>query len=107
LGHGFRFESDVERILSHGEISRVITSSFIFENKAEALVGVILLYTCRQFERQMGTRKFGAFLVLSLLLSMLLQIAFVTIAAMFDFYFIPSPGPYYAIYATLTLFHGM
>ena len=33
---------------------------------AQVLVGIILLYTCREFERQMGSRKFSAFLLLAL-----------------------------------------
>ena len=52
--------------LSQGEIWRLATSHFIFSHTAQVLVGIILLYTCREFERQMGSRKFSAFLLLAL-----------------------------------------
>ncbi len=61
---------DLERVMN-GELWRIFSSQIIFRNKAQAVVGLILLYTCRQFERQMGSRKFGAFLFFSLISSIL------------------------------------
>jgi len=35
----------------HGEIYRLITSHLVFSSMASAFVGLLLLYSCRHFER--------------------------------------------------------
>lgn len=91
--------------LYQGELWRLFTSTLIFENTSEALVGLILLYTCRQFERQMGSKKFAAFICFSFLLSSFITVALLTLAAMVGVYIKPAPGPYYIIFALLTFYY--
>ena len=45
----------------HGEIHRIALSSLFFTSTSQILVGLVLVYTLRQVERLMGSRKFGAF----------------------------------------------
>jgi len=60
---------DLARILRKGEIWRLLTSQLAFQEHPQTVLGTFLLYTFRHFERQMGSRKFGSFLVLSTLLA--------------------------------------
>ncbi len=92
--------SDLFHVL-HGEVWRLITSFFVFQNSAQTIVGLILLYTCRQFERQMGSKKFGAFLIFSSVVSTLLCIAMIVVASSIGFYLVPSSGPFALIFALM------
>lgn len=91
-----------------GEVWRILSSSFVFGNMAQTFCGLILLYNCRQFERQLGIRKFGTFIVLSFLLSvscqLLTALAF-QLSGSLSLY-TSSPGPYFLIYSLLSLFHA-
>ena len=91
--------------LVRGEIWRLVTSFLVFPNIAQLSVGMILLYTCRQFERQMGSKKFGAFLVFSFLVSTLVNVAAVTVASSIGYYLVPSSGPFSLIYGLLMFYY--
>ena len=56
-------------LLSKRELWRVATYQLAFSSAGELVVGILLLYTLRQFERHWGSRKFGAFIVISKLVS--------------------------------------
>ena len=90
--------------LGQGQISRMLFSQLIFENTAETIVGLMLLYIFRQFERQMGTRKFGFFVFLSFFISIFNLISFQILALSLDINFIPSSGPYFLIFSMLAIF---
>jgi membrane associated rhomboid family serine protease len=49
-----------------------VTYQLAFSSAGELVIGVALLYTLRQFERHWGSRKFGAFVVISKLVSFLI-----------------------------------
>lgn len=91
----------------NGEFWRLVTSQIVFRSKAQAVVGLILLYTCRQFERQMGSRKFGAFLVFSLVASLLSLLGVIVVAASLGVNLVPSSGPYFLIFALVALYYGI
>jgi membrane associated rhomboid family serine protease len=91
--------------LFRGEIWRLFSSFLVFQNFAQLSVGMLLLYTCRQFERQMGSKKFGAFLVFSYAVSTLISIAAVVVASSIGFILVPSSGPFSLIYALLVLYY--
>jgi membrane associated rhomboid family serine protease len=95
------FLADLFHLL-HGEVWRLVTSFFVFQNSAQTIVGLILLYTCRQFERQMGSKKFGAFLIFSSVISTLICIAMIVVASSIGFYLVPSSGPFALIFALMT-----
>src|ERR1700740_885090 len=95
---------DLERLM-HGEVWRLITSQLIYRNKAQAIVGLILLYSTRQFERQMGVKKFGAFMIFSLLISSLTMMAFIVICLTIGIHFVPSSGPFFLIYALMAFYY--
>mmetsp|Transcript_31849 Transcript_31849/g.101328 ORF Transcript_31849/g.101328 Transcript_31849/m.101328 type:complete len:229 (+) Transcript_31849:17-703(+) len=46
-----------------GQLWRFITSQLAFGTPSELIVGLMLSYMARTFERQMGSRKFGAFVL--------------------------------------------
>ena len=53
----------------------------------------------------MGSKKFGAFVFLSSVISTLSSLGLVSIAASMDFEIFPSPGPFFFIYSMLPLFY--
>ena len=91
--------------LGQGQISRLFFSQIIFENTAETVVGLLLLYMFRQFERQMGTRKFGFFVFLSFFISVFNLVTFQILALSLDIKFIPASGPYFLIFSMLAIFY--
>ena len=91
--------------LGEGQMWRLLSSQIIFESTAEAVVGLMLLYTFRQFERQMGTRKFGFFVFLSLLISLFNLVTFQILLQSLDIHFVPASVPYFLIYAMLAIFY--
>jgi membrane associated rhomboid family serine protease len=52
-------------VIHHGEAWRLVTHNFLFATPGELLFGVVLLYFLRQFERQMGSSRFFAFVMFS------------------------------------------
>ena len=91
--------------LAEGELWRLISSQLVFENTAETVVGVILLYQFRQFERQMGTRKFGFFVFLSYMISLFNLITVQILLLSVDAVYIPASGPYFLIFSMLSIYH--
>jgi len=84
--------------LSKFELWRLITSRFLFLGTSEIICGLILLYMFRIFERQMGSRKYGAFVVLSFFVSTFLE------SILLLFYLedtVSFSGPYFLIFAEL------
>eukprot|EP00602_Paraphysomonas_sp_CaronLab_P003754 CAMPEP_0185034908 /NCGR_PEP_ID=MMETSP1103-20130426/25333_1 /TAXON_ID=36769 /ORGANISM="Paraphysomonas bandaiensis, Strain Caron Lab Isolate" /LENGTH=234 /DNA_ID=CAMNT_0027571753 /DNA_START=224 /DNA_END=928 /DNA_ORIENTATION=- len=59
----------------------------------------------RQFERQLGTRKFGSFVAVSYAIATLSQLAVVTTASSMGISISMAPGPYFFIYSLLALYH--
>lgn len=90
----------------HGQIWRMFTSHVVFENLIDTLVGLSIIYFCGQLEKQMGFRKFGAFVLVAFVLSVLLQLAVTTVALSLDIAsFSPSSGPYFLVFSLLALFY--
>lgn len=72
----------------------VFTKAFAFQHPGELLVGSILLYHFRLFERQLGTGKYGAFVVVSGVASKLMEVSLGRLLAL------KAPaGPYSLIFA--------
>jgi len=59
--------------LGLGEYWRLVTSHFVFLTTGEMVCGLILLYAFRLFERQMGSKKYGVFVLLSLFIASLIE----------------------------------
>jgi hypothetical protein len=93
-------------MLGFGELYRLLTSQFCFESTAETFVGLLLLYMMRIFERHLGPRKFGAFIVLTLLLAIVLQLLVNVIKSSLDLVEMKSQanGPYTLLFALLVLY---
>lgn len=66
---------------------------------------MVLLYTCRQFERHMGSKKFGAFLVFTFFVSTLVSVGAAVTASSIGYYLIPSSGPFAFIFALLAFYY--
>jgi hypothetical protein len=93
-------------ILSSGSsVLRFLGHQVVFENMAQTIVGVMLLYTFRQFERQMGSRKYGVFVLLSMTSTAVSELIFAAIAQSGNIRFFPASGPYSIIFSSLVLFY--
>ena len=113
---------NLEDILVHGEAYRLFLHTATFSTVGELVTGIMVLVPfLTQFEREMGTKKFGSFLLVkSLLLSTILQLAFVVLIDGVtnandnantnantnneSFYF--APGPYSLIGSLFYLYHA-
>jgi len=73
---------------------------------AQTLIGMLILYICRQFERQLGSRKYGSFVFLSFSVSLLVQLLVILITNAIDIDFVPAHGPFFLIFSLLPLFYG-
>jgi len=84
------------------EFWRFLASHFLFVGIGDMICGIVLLFAFRMFERQMGSKHYGAFVLLSLFFSTVLEIVFL-------FYFsIPvhtTSGPYFLIFSQLVMFY--
>jgi membrane associated rhomboid family serine protease len=96
---------DVSQLLS-GEFSRLFFSNLIYSSVAESLAGALVLFSFRQFERQMGSRKYGAFVFLCWIVATLLSLAFSTIGLSIGVNLTPSPGPYFFIFSQLAFYYS-
>lgn len=92
--------------IGKGDFGRIFSSQFAFDSTAETIVALILIYSCRLFESQMGSRKFGAFVIFSWILSVLLQLLLLKLFQVIGLYLIPSPGPYFLVFAQLAFFYS-
>lgn len=90
---------------SYIRTKRVFTSHLPFSNSSQLIVGLILIYTLRLFERFMGSKKFGAFVFVSGAIATLSSLGLVSIASSLDLDLAPSPGPFFFIYSLLPLFY--
>jgi len=88
--------------LGKGELWRMLTCNLAFANTGEFLMGMYLLYKFRNCERQLGSRKFGAFCVFVNLVSPLLQTGFLVAPLVVDHL---SAGPYALIFSQFVFYH--
>eukprot|EP01095_Lingulamoeba_sp_RSL-Kostka_P001694 TRINITY_DN1247_c0_g1_i1.p1 TRINITY_DN1247_c0_g1~~TRINITY_DN1247_c0_g1_i1.p1 ORF type:complete len:373 (-),score=86.92 TRINITY_DN1247_c0_g1_i1:18-1136(-) len=96
----FSLPSLVPYIFPSFQIWRLFTSNFCFTTMSEFFFGMMLLYTFRMFERQMGSGKFSVFFIFSIGISLMSKLAFSY------FGYNQSSGPYGYIYAALVLFYA-
>lgn len=95
---------DWERILNDGELWRLVTCQLTFETIGVLLFGLaVLCPMLRRFEREMGSRRFGSFVVFSSTISTLLELV---MAQMLPHSFFRASGPYGLLGGLLYLYHG-
>jgi len=88
-----------------GQVWRLITGQLTFPNMSATIVGLLLLYFFRFFERQMGSKKYGAFLFLCWLGVSVLYTIGMAIAFSLDSSFNFAEGPLFFIFAQLAFFY--
>ncbi|PRP78619.1 hypothetical protein PROFUN_13472 [Planoprotostelium fungivorum] len=97
----FKHNLDFPRLPSEASgFLRLFSHHIPFTGAGELLFGFILIYTFRMFERHMGTRKFGMFILASTGIYSSLQLALYVIAKSVS---LPS-GPYPFIFACMSLY---
>eukprot|EP01039_Chlorochromonas_danica_P001514 gene1515-1649_t len=102
--HSASFSLDILRC--YYEIWRVLTSFLVYDNLAQSLVTLILLFNLSTFEMQMGSRKYATFLVFVWIVSLLLEVAVGVLAELvMAVRFVPASGPYLLVFAPLALYY--
>lgn len=103
---------NLEDIMVNGEIHRLLLSTLTFRTTGELVSGMMLMVPLmKQFEREFGTKKFGAFLLVKcMLLTTMFQLlalvvidGFIHTNGQYTTYL--APGPYPFIGALLYLYH--
>ena len=95
--------------LAIGQEYRLVTSQLIFDNVPQAIVGSIIIYGFRNFERQMGSRKFGAFLMISFILNLIIELilsVIITSSITTLKSLIVTSGPFFYIYALVPFYYN-
>lgn len=102
----YLLHSDLEAIMA-GQLSRLFWSKLIFDNMGQVFVSVLLLYSCsRPLERQLGSRKFGAFVCVCFVLATLLEVAVTTVLFSLQTRKVAiENGPYFLLFALLPMFY--
>ena len=81
--------------LNATQVWRLVTHHLAFLTSSELVLGGLLLYSFRLFERRYGTPKFAAFVVSVSALGTLFQVAILTLAAPLGLGITTAaPGPY-------------
>eukprot|EP00658_Telonema_sp_P-2_P027949 TRINITY_DN21508_c0_g1_i1.p1 TRINITY_DN21508_c0_g1~~TRINITY_DN21508_c0_g1_i1.p1 ORF type:complete len:349 (-),score=90.71 TRINITY_DN21508_c0_g1_i1:297-1310(-) len=92
------------RVLLRGHVWRVASSQLLFSTPAELLFGSMLLYYTRLLERLMGSAQFAGFVLVTVALCVLLQIAIlVVVPSSWHVWF--GSGPYGLIFACIVVMH--
>ncbi len=106
---------NIEDVMDHGEVYRLVLSPITFRSMGELVTGLMVLVPLmNQFEREFGTKKFGSFLLVKcMILSTMFQLASLVLLDGFllsrnngvyeSTYYAPGPYPY--IGALLYLYH--
>jgi membrane associated rhomboid family serine protease len=93
------------RKISNGNVAGIFLSQFAFTSTFELIVALILIYSCRLFEHQMGSRKFGAFVIYSWVVSLAMQLLFLELLSSIGLSIIPTSGPYFFVFALISFFY--
>eukprot|EP00574_Skeletonema_japonicum_P007420 CAMPEP_0201714692 /NCGR_PEP_ID=MMETSP0593-20130828/1061_1 /ASSEMBLY_ACC=CAM_ASM_000672 /TAXON_ID=267983 /ORGANISM="Skeletonema japonicum, Strain CCMP2506" /LENGTH=297 /DNA_ID=CAMNT_0048203991 /DNA_START=60 /DNA_END=953 /DNA_ORIENTATION=+ len=93
---------DTSKIFDHAQFYRIFVCNLTFGSMGELIFGLLALCPLlRRFEREMGSRKFGAFIVYTSILSTVMELLFFNIFFDIERY----SGPYPQLGAVLGLFH--
>lgn len=93
---------DIDGVSNDGEFWRIITSQVVFGSIAELVFGIgVLCPLMRRFEREMGSRKYGTFLIYTSILSTTWDLALAQIFHNTT----PASGPYGLLGGHLLLYH--
>lgn len=93
---------DTTKIFDHAQFYRIFVCNLTFASMGELIVGLLALCPLmRRFEREMGSRRFGAFIVYSSVLSTILELIIFNIFFDIERY----SGPYPQLGAMLALYH--
>lgn len=103
LGGGGEWQRLSSSALLGGQWWRLVTSQLAYGSTGELVIGMMLGYMGRTFERRMGSRKFGAFLLVSTAVSMSLQAA---VLLRFPALRAISGGPYGVIFSIMVLYYA-
>uniref|UniRef100_A0A2P2MWB4 Peptidase S54 rhomboid domain-containing protein n=1 Tax=Rhizophora mucronata TaxID=61149 RepID=A0A2P2MWB4_RHIMU len=82
---------------------KLIASVFAFSSTPELMFGLYLLYYFRVFERQIGSNKYSAFILFSVIVSLLFEI--LALALLRDPTATLASGPYGLIFASFVPFY--
>jgi len=105
-GYGVVRGIDINTIYN-GDIWRFLTANLYFSSAPQFVVGIFLIYTFRNFERQMGTKKFAAFMTIAFVATSISNVAILSTFASMRLGLSISPGPYFFIYSLIPFYHKL
>ena len=91
--------------VGRGEVWRLLTHQLVWSTSGELVLGSVLLYTWRMFERQFGARKFGACVVFLHVMATVVQVAALAVGrSVSPSQWAFSSGPYALLFGLLSVF---
>ena len=94
--------TDTTKIFDHAQFYRIFVCNLTFGSMGELIFGLLALCPLlRRFEREMGSRKFGTFIVYTSILATVMELLFFNIFFDIERY----SGPYPQLGSVLFLFH--
>lgn len=103
-GHPGRFGLDLNKIM-HGQMTRLWSSFLVFNSPSQAFLAVLMLYSYRIFERQLGSSKYAAFFAVSFACSLLLKLAVILLGNLIGMHLVPASGPFFFLFAQLPFYY--
>ncbi|KAI8061416.1 hypothetical protein BC940DRAFT_310274 [Gongronella butleri] len=93
-------------ITLHHQFWRIFTSQLVFTSTGDVFFGTMVIYAMRIVERQFGSAKYAAFVVVMLGVAALMEIGALVMGLKLGFRYIPG-GPYALIFAMLYQYERM
>lgn len=97
----FSFFIDITKIFDHAQFYRIFVCNITFSSLGELILGSLALFPLmRRFEREMGSRRFAAFIVYTSIISTILELVVFNIFLDIERY----SGPYPQLGAVIMLY---
>lgn len=90
-----------------GQWRRILLNPLVWTNQGSAMIGGLLLYDCRGVERQIGSRRYAAFVLEIGVLSMLVISVLLAVLALVGINVPVQAGPQAIVAALVSLYHTL
>eukprot|EP00297_Palpitomonas_bilix_P007100 CAMPEP_0113870826 /NCGR_PEP_ID=MMETSP0780_2-20120614/2299_1 /TAXON_ID=652834 /ORGANISM="Palpitomonas bilix" /LENGTH=389 /DNA_ID=CAMNT_0000856141 /DNA_START=145 /DNA_END=1314 /DNA_ORIENTATION=+ /assembly_acc=CAM_ASM_000599 len=97
-----KFALSLSALTGQRQLWRIIPSQFLFGDRGDLLVSLLLLYRMRMHEKLLGSSKYAGFLSSSFIFSVLAQLGFLVLVRGTPFI---APGMHWLVYAQLVQYY--